>query len=120
MGICGRHQRGQPPKALTPTDELLHELVLAGVGGRTVEEARRNISWSEFQAWMLYREKHGPLWHGLRLEQGFALVAHTVSATIPRKKGDKGWKFSDFMPQRTKVAQAEPVLTLQEAMELMR
>lgn len=96
--------------------------MLAGVGGRTVAEARAAISWPEFQAWMLYREKHGPLWHGARLEQGFALVAHTVSATIPRKKGDKGPKFTDFLPQRTSAAtpEAEPVLTLQEAMALMR
>lgn len=70
---------------------------------------------------MLYREKHGPLWHGARLEQGFALVAHTVSATIPRKKGDKGPKFTDFLPQRgAATLEAEPVLTLQEAMVLMR
>lgn len=96
--------------------------MLAGVGGRTVAEARANLSWPEFQAWMAYREKHGPLWHGARLEQGFALVAHTVSATIPRKKGDKGPKFTDFLPQRTSAAtpEAEPVLTLQEAMALMR
>lgn len=71
---------------------------------------------------MAYREKHGPLWHGPRLEQGLALVAHTVSATIPRKKGDKGPNFTDFLPQRTSAAskEAEHVLTLEEAMALMR
>lgn len=71
---------------------------------------------------MLYREKHGPLWHGARLEQGFALVAHTVASGIPRNKGTKGPKFTDFLPQRTiaTTPESEHVLTLQEAMALMR
>ena len=66
---------------------------------------------------MLYREKHGPLWHGTRLEQGFALVAHTVASGIPRNKGTKGPKFKDFLPRR---ATQDDVLTLQEAMALMK
>ena len=91
--------------------------MLAGVGGRTVAQARANLSWPEVQAWMRYREKHGPLWHGARLEQGFALVAHTVASGIPRNKGTKGAKFKDFLPQR---ATQDDVLTLQEAMALMQ
>lgn len=91
--------------------------MLAGVGGRTVAQARANLSWPEVQAWMRYREKHGPLWHGARLEQGFALVAHTVASGIPRNKGTKGPKFKDFLPRR---ATQDDVLTLQEAMALMK
>ena len=68
---------------------------------------------------MLYREKHGPLWHGARLEQGFALVAHTVASGIPRNKGTKGPKFKDFLPQRGGTQESD-VLTLQEAMALMK
>lgn len=92
--------------------------MLAGVGGRTIDEAKRNISWPEFQAWLAYREAHGILNQAARLERGFALVAHTVASTIPRRKGSKAPKFEDFMPQRAKVQ--EQAMSLQEAMELMQ
>lgn len=74
--------------------------MLAGIGGRTVAEAKRNVSWGEFQAWMKYREAHGALSSHHRLEQGFALVAQTVASTIPRKPGTRGAKLEDFLPKR--------------------
>lgn len=92
--------------------------MLAGVGGRTIAQAKRNISWPEFQAWLAYREAHGSLHQAHRLERGFALVAHTVASTIPRRKGAKGPKFEDFMPRRAKAQ--EEAMSLQEAMELMQ
>ena len=67
---------------------------------------------------MAYGEKHGPLWHGGRLEQGFALVAHTVARGIPQPKGAQAPKFQDFLPQRGSASQE--VLTLEEAIVLMR
>lgn len=88
--------------------------MLAGVGGRTIAQAKRNISWPEFQAWLAYRAAHGSLHQAARLESGFAMVAHTVASTIPRRKGAKGPKFEDFLPQRQQAP--DSVLTLSEAM----
>ena len=74
--------------------------MLAGIGGRTVAEAQGNISWNEFQAWMKYRELHGSLTVHGTLEHGFAMVAHMVSCSIPRKRGARAPKFEDFLPNR--------------------
>ena len=92
--------------------------MLAGVGGRTVAEAKRNLSWGEFQAWIKYREAHGPLSAQHRLEHGFAMVAHTVAGTVPRKRGTKAPKLEDFLPQRT-ARQGKPI-DLEEAMQRWR
>jgi hypothetical protein len=81
-------------------------MVLAGVGGRTVAELRRNMSWAEFQAWMQYRAKNGPLHAQPHIEHAAALVAYMVSSTVPRGKGQKGPEFSDFLPKRTAVVEA--------------
>jgi len=75
-------------------------MVLAGVGGRTVAELRRNMSWAEFQAWMQYRAKHGQLHMQHHIEHAAALVAYVVSGTVPRAKGQKGPGFMDFLPRR--------------------
>ncbi|MDR0259623.1 MAG: hypothetical protein LBE51_13640 [Acidovorax sp.] len=75
-------------------------MVLAGIGGRTVAEARRNISWAEFQAWMQYRAKHGPLHTQSHIEHAAALVAYMVSSTVPRGKGQRGPEYADFLPKR--------------------
>lgn len=77
-------------------------MVLAGVGGRTVAELRRNMSWAEFQAWMQYRAKHGPLHLQHHIEHAAALVAYVISGTIPRGKGQKGPDFADFLPSHAK------------------
>lgn len=92
--------------------------MLAGIGGRTVAEAKRNISWGEFQDWMAYRLAHGPLVLHQRLEHGLALVAQTVASTIPRKRGAKGPKLEDFLPRRA--AQDEQPIELEEAMRRWR
>lgn len=86
-------------------------MVLAGVGGRTVAELRRNMSWAEFQAWMEYRAKHGPLHMQHHIEHAAALVAYVVSGTVQRGKGQKGPNFTDFLPRRAmsvRAANEEP------------
>lgn len=92
--------------------------MLAGIGGRTVAQAKRNISWGEFQDWMAYRKAHGPLVLHQRMEDGLALVAHTVASTIPHKRGTKGPKISDFLPQR-ELETAKPI-ALEDAMKSWR
>jgi len=92
--------------------------VLAGVGGRTVADAKRSMSSDEFQAWMAYREMHGPLALHRRMEHGFAMVAQTVASTIPRKRGTRGPKLEDFLPQRA--ARLDKPIELAEAMKRWR
>ena len=70
--------------------------MLAGVGGRTIAEAKNSIPWDEFQGWLKYRAKHGPLDSAKRIEDAAAQIAFTVSCTIPRAKGSPLPKLEDF------------------------
>lgn len=67
---------------------------------------------------MKYRELHGPLVDHGRLERGFAMVAHAVASTIPRKGGARRPKFEDFLPAR-RVREEKPI-SLEEAMSTWR
>src|SRR5690625_65472 len=63
----GRRKDGQRRgKNLAPEDELWHELVLSGVGGRTVAEAKERLSFVEFMSWQRYIRSPGTLNIGLR------------------------------------------------------
>ena len=39
---------------LTPADEVWHELVLNGIGGCTIREAKERIDYDEYRAWVAY------------------------------------------------------------------
>jgi hypothetical protein len=70
-----------------------HELVLAGIGGRTVAEAKECLQYTEFLDWLTFRQMRGSLFVGNRLESGFALLASlTVQAA-----GGKATQ-QDYMP----------------------
>lgn len=71
----------------------MHELVLNGIGGCTIAEAKANISYSEVLAWSAYRDKYGTLNLGRRFELGTAIVAQQVN----RGAGGKA-DLVDFMP----------------------
>jgi hypothetical protein len=49
--------------------------VLNGIGGSTIEEAKRMMSYAEFQTWAKYKQMRGSINLGNRLESGFALMA---------------------------------------------
>lgn len=87
---------------------MWHELVLCGIGGRTIAEAQQRISYKEFASWMRYRAKRGSLHMGMRIERGSALLA-TLYANAHSKHG--GHKLYDFMPHED-----EPAMTLEQAM----
>ncbi len=59
--------------------------MLAGIGGRTIVQAKAAISWPEFHQWMAYRQKHGPLHLQQRVTDAAALCATTVANSVPRK-----------------------------------
>ncbi|WP_370679375.1 hypothetical protein [Comamonas sp. GB3 AK4-5] len=95
--------------------------MLAGIGGRTITEAKANISYAEFLAWMAYRDKHGPLDCARRIEHAAAVVAHTVSCTVPREKGSKPPALETFLMYERAAEPAQEVAPdLQTAMETWR
>lgn len=67
--------------------------MLNGVGGCTVAEAKANISYAEVLGWLAYRDKHGTLDMGRRLELSTAIIALQVN----RGAGGKA-EIADFMP----------------------
>lgn len=89
----------------------MHELVLNGVGGCTIAEAKANISYSEVLAWSAYRDKYGTLNLGRRLELGTALIALQVN----RGAGGKA-ELVDFMPNAERIVE----VSLEQAMEEWR
>lgn len=70
--------------------------MLNGVGGRTIAEAKANISYAEVLSWSAYRDKHGTLNIGRRMEVSAAIIALQVN----RGAGGKA-EFEDFMPHAT-------------------
>jgi hypothetical protein len=69
--------------------------VLNGVGGRTVEEAKRRMTYAEARQWSAYMQRRGSLHVGLRLEAGFALIAATINNALGGHA-----TAADFMPHR--------------------
>ena len=115
MGPDKRDQRGERGKELTASDVFWCELVLNGIGGRTIEEAKRNMSYSEAQVWMAYREQTGVLNVGQRVEVSSAAVAQQVNWSIPREKGSTYPPLEAFLPNRG--AQAEQEQSPEQASE---
>ncbi|HDX9017293.1 TPA: phage tail protein [Klebsiella oxytoca] len=82
-----------------------------GIGGRTIAEAQERMSLREFQVWVKYRDKYGPLNIMMRTEWGASLVA-SVLANINKSKNSPPFKISDFAPHINEVS-----VSLEEAMK---
>jgi hypothetical protein len=67
-----------------------------GIGGRTIAEAKQNMSFSEAQHWADYVRRHGGLNIAERVEQAAALIC----ATGAQLMGNKKVKVADFIPNR--------------------
>jgi hypothetical protein len=80
--------------------------VLAGVGGRTVAEAKERLQYSEFMDWLTYRRMRGSLNVSTRLESGIALLASMIS----RACGGNASQL-DFMPHAEPPATADATLS---------
>lgn len=84
---------------------MFHQLVLHGIGGKTIAEAKANVDWVEAQRWLAYISKRGTLDVGTRLEAGFALLAYLIAnkGLDPLKKQDgTRYTIGDFMPHADK------------------
>jgi hypothetical protein len=84
-------------------------LVLNGVGGRTVEEAQRNMSHAEFLSWVRFRNKRGSLFTGRRIEQ---MIASWMALYANAHSKNGGYNMFDFA-----LHEEEPEWTLDRAMK---
>lgn len=66
---------------------------MAGVGGKTINELKENLTAEEFGVWLAYRQKRGPLNHMFRTDYAIA----RLSVLISRVNGGK-LDIKDFMP----------------------
>lgn len=80
-------------RELTAADEVHCELVLAGVAASLADA--EELPGDDFDVWLAYRRKHGPLTDGRRIDVGFAKLCWIVRAAL----GDKKVTPETFMPQ---------------------
>ena len=73
------------------------ELVINGIGGRTIAEAQEAMSLSEYRLWMKYRQKYGSLNAMMRIEWGAALISSMI-ANVNRGKNSPPFDLTDFAP----------------------
>lgn len=89
--------------------------MLNGVGGATIEQAKEAVSYDEFQGWLAYRAKHGPLNTASRIEWAIGQLSYLVAtAAEMKKRGGGKFAISDFLPFAPK-----PKLTLASAMKAL-
>ncbi|APC45949.1 hypothetical protein QHH_37 [Halomonas phage QHHSV-1] len=93
---------------------MWHELVMHGIGGRTVAEAQQNLSYTEFCRWLVYRKQRGSLHPGLRADRAAGLLA-LMYASAHKQKGGQDYTLWDFLP-----FEEEPPITMERAMEAWR
>lgn len=91
---------------------MWHELVLHGIGGRTIAEAKARLSDHELRAWITYRRLRGSLNPVRATEHAAAVVAFSIN----RSNGGNV-PFEDFLVQRTPVDDAAE---LEKAMQEWR
>ena len=81
---------------------MWHELVLHGVGGCTILEAKERLTYAEAMDWYAYIRRRGSLNLGNRLEHGFAMLATVLS----RIHGGEV-EMEAFMPYESALAQEQ-------------
>lgn len=84
--------------------------MLNGVGGRTIREAKENLTYDEYLSWVAYARKRGGFNLGMRIEECSAMVAWQVN----NGNGGKA-KLADFIPHKD-----EPVATLAEVFGMLK
>ena len=84
-------------------------MVLSGVGGNTIAEAKERVSYTEYAAWVAYRRKRGSFNTGRRVDRAIGLLA-ALYANSKSKNG--GFKMYDFTPY-----DEEPAIDIQDAMK---
>lgn len=85
--------------------------MLAGIGGKTIAEAKERISYPEFLEWVAFRKKHGPLCMQLRVERLAAAQMFQFSRANSKSQSQT---VDDFMLWSRKEDQE---VSLEQAME---
>ena len=97
-------------------EEFFCELVINGIGGRTIAEAKANISNPELMLWRSYRKKYGSLFLGRRIEQ----AAGNMMAFYARNNTSEQYRHLidafNYMPHEESKMQKDEV-TLEDYME---
>lgn len=74
---------------------MWHELVLNGVGGRTIAEAKLRITHDEYLSWLAYMQKRGSLNQGTRGDVAMARLQFQINRTMGGNA-----EYVDFLPNR--------------------
>jgi len=90
-------------------EEIWAELVIHGIGGKTIAEAKRNLSHREFCFWRQYIETRGSLNFGLRLDERMAALKYMYAKSNSFDVSDQ----FDFMPYHD-----APDIGFEEAMQM--
>ena len=90
---------------------MWHELVLCGIGGKTVAEAKANLSNKEAQEWILFAQQRGGLSHTDRL-------LATIATQINRLTGGEA-DIGDFLPPLKTTPADEKEAELHEIMNIL-
>ena len=109
-----QQHREDRTKKLTPAEEIWHELVLSGIGGSTVQEAKFNLSYVEYQDWVAYANRRGSLNPSIRVEQALAMVCYLLTRGFKIKKETGAvYELNDFMPHAGEFKIEEKELTFE-------
>jgi len=92
--------------------------VLCGVGGKSVAEAKVNISYVEFIQWCQFRARYGSFHTGMRIDRAAARIG-ALLANIHAHKNI--WSELDLSPFDSAVAEAnKPEITLESAFAALK
>lgn len=75
------------------------------MGGLTVAEAKRRMSYREFVAWARFVRQRGPLSDGVRVEHSVALMAAQFANGFLKKQNGQKFTLDDFMVYAAKAEQ---------------
>ena len=76
--------------------------MLCGVGGRTVAEAQRRLSYAEFVDWCRYRDQFGSMHMGMRIDRAVARHIAAYLNTLSKRT----FRAEDFSPYDQPAARA--------------
>lgn len=89
--------------------------MLAGVGGKTVAEAKASMSYAEAKSWTSFIRQHGPLNLTSRIDE----IAARLMWSVFKAAGAKSVTVDDFMPAK-KSSEPERQASIEEVMSLLR
>lgn len=106
VGADCRGQRPGKDLTLDREEEIWHELVQAGIGGRTIAEAKSALTLPEFFSWCRYISKYGTLHMGMRVDRA---VARALANYFGAHSNNKKYTLNDFSPYDAEIERSTPI-----------